>query len=129
MDQPTTPPNFDLDAAWFRQAEQNSAGFLSRFAYLLKEALPQHTTIAIQSRGLFKKTTEVVGVKVAFENDCYSMQTSQHGTLSTLVEKKVRGVVLSTRPVAVDAWMKGLFDSLHQHTQQASAVVNLLKNM
>jgi hypothetical protein len=106
MNQPMTmSPHFDPGAAWFRQAEQNSAGFLSRFAYLLKEALPQHTTIDIGSFGLFKKTTEVVGVRIAFENDCYAMQTSQHGTLTTLVEKKVRGVVLSTHTPS--RWMRG----------------------
>ncbi|QVN23431.1 hypothetical protein [Burkholderia pyrrocinia] len=123
------PLSFDLAAAWLRHAEGDRAAFLSRFALIAAEALPNHAQIQRVRRGLFRKTDEIVGVCVAFDNETYAMRLKDGRHLATEVEKKVKGVVLSTREVDPHTWMVGLMTHVHERTQKARAMAELLAGL
>ena len=118
--------NFDLAAAWLRHAEADRGAFLTRFIAIVSEALPNHTRVQKVRRGLLRKTEEVVGVAVAFENETYLMRMRDGHHLTTEIEKKVRGVVLSTREVDAHAWMTGLMTHVRERTEQARAMSEML---
>ncbi|WP_206957226.1 hypothetical protein [Trinickia acidisoli] len=121
-----TPINFDLAAAWLRHAEADRAAFLNRFVAIVSQALPNHTQVQRVRRGLIRKTEEIVGISVAFENETYLMRMKDGHHLATEVEKKVKGVVLSTREVDAHTWMTGLMTHVRERTQQARAISELL---
>ncbi|WP_250452936.1 hypothetical protein [Caballeronia sp. ATUFL_M2_KS44] len=123
------PLSFDLAAAWLRHAEGDRAAFLSRFALITAEALPSHAQIQRVRRGLFRKTEEIVGVCVAFENETYAMRLKDGQHLATEVEKKVKGVVLSTREIDPRTWMAGLMTHVHERTEKARAMAELLAGL
>ncbi|MGN6649581.1 hypothetical protein [Trinickia sp.] len=122
----STPMNFDLAAAWLRHAEAGRAAFLSRFVAIVSQALPNHTQVQKVRRGLIRKTEEIVGISVAFDNETYSMRLKDGRHLTTEIEKKVRGVVLSTREVDAHAWMTGLMTHVRERTEQARAISEML---
>lgn len=122
----STPMNFDLAAAWLRHAEADRAAFLSRFVAIVSQALPNHTQVQKVRRGLIRKTEEIVGISVAFDNETYSMRLKDGRHLTTEIEKKVRGVVLSTREVDAHAWMTGLMTHVRERTEQARAISEML---
>ncbi|WP_133645460.1 hypothetical protein [Paraburkholderia flava] len=121
--------NFDLAAAWLRHAESDRAAFLARFAAIVAQALPNHAQIQRVRRGLIRKTEEVVGVSLAFDSETYVMRMRDGHHLVTEVEKKVKGVVLSTREIDAHAWMTGLMAHVHERTEKARSVAELLSSL
>jgi len=75
---------------------------------------------------LFRKTEEIVGVSVAFDNETYTMRLRDGQHLATEIEKKVKGVVLSTREIDPHTWMAGLMTQVHERTEKARAMAELL---
>jgi hypothetical protein len=120
------PMTFDLAAAWLRHAEADRGAFLTRFVAIVSQALPNHTQVQKIRRGLIRKTEEIVGIAVAFDNETYRMQLKDGHHLTTEIEKKVRGVVLSTREIDAHTWMAGLMAHVHERTQQARAIAEML---
>jgi hypothetical protein len=118
--------NFDLAAAWLRHAEADRGAFFNRFVAIVSQALPHHTQIEKVRHGLFRKTEEVVGIAVAFENETYLMRLNNGHHLTTQIEKKVRGVVLSTRETDAREWMTGLMTHVRERTDQARSISELL---
>lgn len=121
--------NFDLAAAWLRHAESDRSVFLSRFAAIVAQALPNHAQIHRVRRGLFRKTEDIVGISIAFDSETYVMQLRDGRHLSTAVEKKVKGVVLSTRDVDAHAWMTALMTQVRERTEKERAMVALLESL
>ncbi|MGS0897611.1 hypothetical protein ACVBGC_34715 [Burkholderia stagnalis] len=118
--------NFDLTAALLRHAESDRAAFLSRFVAIIAEALPTHAQIHKVRRGLIRKTEEIVGVSIAFDGETYVMRVRDGLHLTTEIEKKVKGVVLSTREVNAHTWMSGLMTHIRERTEQAHSLAELL---
>jgi hypothetical protein len=118
--------NFDLAAAWLRHAESDRGAFLARFAAIVAQALPNHAQIQRVRRGLFHKTEEIVGISVAFDSETYVMRLKDGHHLTTEVEKKVKGVVLSTREIDAHAWMTGMMTHVRERTEQARSIAELL---
>lgn len=121
--------NFDLAAAWLRHAEADRGAFLGRFAAVVAQALPNHAQIQRVRRGLFRKTEEIVGISVAFDNETYVMRMKDGHHLITEIEKKVKGVVLSTREIDAHAWMTGLMTHVRERTEQARSIAELLATL
>ncbi|MGG1949167.1 hypothetical protein AB1286_30885 [Trinickia sp. NRRL B-1857] len=120
------PMNFDLAAAWLRHAEADRGAFLSRFVAIVSQALPNQTEVQKVRRGLIRKTEEIVGIAVAFENETYLMRLKDGHRLTTEIEKKVKGVVLSTRQVDAHTWMSGLMAHVRERAEQARAMSEML---
>lgn len=125
----TNGADLDRTTAWLRRAESDGLAFLSRFAHLLREALPRMVTVETKTTGLFRKTTEITGVRVALETECFVMTVNPSGGLDTSVEKQVRGVVIATRQVAPSLWFSQLMDTLRSRTTHAGDVAAVLKSL
>jgi hypothetical protein len=121
--------NFDLASAWLRHAEADRGAFLARFATIVAQALPNHAQVQRVRRGLFHKTEEIVGIAVAFDNETFVMRLKDKHHLITEVEKKVRGVVLSTREIDAHSWMTGLMTHVRERTEQARSIAELLATL
>lgn len=120
---------FDMDAAWLRRAEADGAAFLSRFARIVVEALPQHASLETMRRGVFRRTEEIVGVIIAFDDDTYRMRLSNRQQIVTEIEKRVRGVVLSTKSTPASAWLSGLLLKIHERTRDTKDLADLLRTL
>ncbi|GAB2924756.1 hypothetical protein GCM10027093_75340 [Paraburkholderia jirisanensis] len=125
----TSLENFDLAAAWLRRAEADRAEFFDRFVAIVSHALPDHTRIDKSRSGFFRKKEQVIGISVVFDNETYVMRMNDGHRLTTQVEKKVRGVVLSTRDVDAHAWMSGLMTHVRDTTNQGRAIAELLSSL
>jgi len=91
--------------------------------------LPHHATLDIVRRGLFRKTEEVVGLAVAFEDETYRMRLSGNQQIVTEVEKRVRGITLSTKQVQAHTWISGLLTKVHERTEKARGIADLLRSL
>jgi hypothetical protein len=118
--------NFDLSAAWLRHAEADRATFFDRFVAIVSQALPNQAQIETVRSGFFRKTEQVVGISVVFDNETYVMRMNERHHLTTQIEKKVKGVVLSTREIDAHAWMTGLMAQVRERTDQARSIAELL---
>lgn len=118
--------NFDLSAAWLRHAEADRAAFFDRFVAIVSQALPNHTQLETVRSGLFRKKEQVIGISVMFDSDTYVMRMNDGHRLTTQIEKKVRGVVLSTRELDAHAWMTGLMAHIRERTDRARSIAELL---
>ncbi|GAB7537511.1 hypothetical protein [Burkholderia sp. 3C] len=121
--------NFDLDTAWLRHAQADRASFFERFVAIVSQALPHHAQVHTVRRGLLRKTEHVVGISITFDTETFVMRMNDGHHLSTEVEKKVRGVVLSTRSLAPGAWMQAVMAQVHASTDHARTISELLAGL
>lgn len=128
-DESASLANFDLAAAWLRHAEADRAAFFDRFVAIVSQALPNHARIDTVRSGFFRKKEQVVGISVVFDNETFVMRMIDGHRLTTQLEKKVKGVVLSTRDIDAHAWMSGLMTHVRERTDQSRAIANLLSSL
>jgi hypothetical protein len=121
--------SLDLSAAWLRRVEQDSAAFVQRLGFILKEALPAHVSLNIQRKGLWRKTESVVGVQVNFEDADYTLALSPQSALVTACASKSRGIVLSTKTMPLKAWMEAVIERINATGQQAQAVLASMQQL
>jgi hypothetical protein len=96
--------SFDLDAAILRKSEQDLRAFIGALATRLDMAVPGRVTIDRKRDGLFATTSHVVRVQLATDNAAYAIALDRGGVTTTRA-KVVRGVVLSTSPIAPREWL------------------------
>jgi hypothetical protein len=96
--------SFDLDAAILRRSEQDLRAFIGALATRLETAVPGRVTIERKRDGLFSTTSHVVRVELATDNAAFAIVVDRGGVQTTRA-KVVRGVVLSTSPVAPRDWL------------------------
>jgi hypothetical protein len=121
--------DFDMQAAWLRRAEADKEGFLSRFALLLEQALPGRAVVERKTRGIIRRESRVVGVRVQMEAQTFLMGLGDGPGIATSIEKVVRGVKISSRAVRADEWMKSLMEAIREQTSDAQAVSELLRGI
>jgi uncharacterized protein (DUF1684 family) len=107
--------DFDMQAAWLRRFSSDAASNLGAFAHRLKEAMPDSVLIE-EKKGLFAKTGTVVAVTVDLGQNRYRL-TVDKGRLQASIAMVVRGITLSTKPLAPAEW----FAKLAEETTNASA--------
>jgi hypothetical protein len=108
------PLDFDRQAAWMRRFSSDAESNLAAFALRLREAMPELVTVHEQ-KGFFSKSGKITGVAVELGDRRYALDIV-HGRLQARIGMVVRGITLSTREVAPDAW----FAELSAETQKAS---------
>jgi len=122
-----TAGSFDMDTAWLRRAQADLQGFVTRFAMLAETALPHHARVVKIREGFFKKTERVGEIAIAFDTEVYKMTLRDARSLDTTVERRVRGVVISNRPVEPHAWMTGLMAAVKAQTEHSRALSDMLR--
>jgi hypothetical protein len=109
---------FELVAASLRCDAQDSKAFLSALATKLSGALPQQTNVQYRGGLMAKKSVKAVEVDLA---DVRYRLEDEHGRLSALRQKVVRGIVLKNETIPVEQWIDELSQTLSTEAQQSES--------
>jgi hypothetical protein len=98
---------FELLAASLRASSGDLATFVEVLADKLERALPGRVVVERRPVRRFAKEKRVARIELALGDDRY-IAVSQGGVVETRCAKAVRGVVLKSEVLALDAWLEGL---------------------
>lgn len=109
---------FELVAASLRSDAQDSKTFLAALAVKLTGALPQQTSV--QYRGGIMGKKSVHAVEVQLSEASYRIE-EDHGRLSAVRQKVVRGIVLKNETIPLEQWIDELSQTLSQEAEQSES--------
>lgn len=115
---------FDMQAAWLRRFQEDAQSSLQAFALRLREALPERVTVQEQ-KGLFSRTSRVVGVTAQMEQNRYVLELD-HGQLRASIALVVRDIAISTKKVDPAEWFAKLAAETHEASDQAKRLAQSL---
>jgi hypothetical protein len=104
-------PSFDLLAAALRADAADLRAFGEALATKLEEALPDRTRAERQRGGLFRGPRRVRSIAVDFDEAEYRLGVDG-GRLAPQRRRTVRGIVLKSEALDLDAWLDGLAHEL-----------------
>lgn len=121
MSLPSEPMSLQVDllASSLRADTTDLATFLEVLATKLEGALPNQTSVTRQSK-LFSREHPVREIVITLGEYQYRISRSQHGALTTLRAKVVRGIVLKTDQISMEQWIEELATELAAHASQSS---------
>lgn len=128
MDDRQDSMEFLVTAADLRLAHEEVVAMLERLARMFELALPDQTEV---QRGgwFFSKEKPVEQLRVKFPDTCYALVREGRNHVRASVQKSVRGVVLKTQDIDVDAWTAQLAEELNRvaaHNTGARAALDKL---
>jgi hypothetical protein len=98
---------FELLAASLRSSSGDLKTFVEVLADKLEQALPGRVTVERRAVRRFSKEKRVARIELALGDSRY-IAVAQGGALETRCAKAVRGVVLKTEALPLDAWLESL---------------------
>jgi hypothetical protein len=98
---------FELLSASLRTSSGDLKTFVEVLAFKLEQALPGRVTVERRAVRRFSKVKRVARIEVALGDNRY-VAVAQDGTLETRRANAVRGVVLKTELLPLDAWLEAL---------------------
>jgi hypothetical protein len=98
---------FELLSASLRASSGDLKMFVEVLAAKLEQALPGRVTVERRPVRRFSKEKRVARIEVALRDNRY-VAVAKDGSLETRCAKAVRGVVLKTELLPLDAWLEGL---------------------
>jgi len=98
---------FELLAASLRASSSDLDTFVEVLADKLEHALPGRVSVERRAVRRFSKEKRVARIELALGDNRY-LAIMQDGTLETRCAKAVRGVVLKTEALPLDAWLESL---------------------
>lgn len=120
------PTDFDLGAAWLRQASGDMRAFLAGLAVRLEGALPGRVDVERKRDGLFSRDSHVEKITVTLDNNLYSLQAS-HGHPTAHRSKLVRGIAIKSEQLPVPDWLAALTGDIRllgEHAGDAQTVLH-----
>jgi hypothetical protein len=99
--------DFDLFAASLRASSGDLKTFVEVFADKLERALPGRVVVERRAVRRFSKEKRVARIELSLGDNRY-VAVVQAGTLETRCAKAVRGVVLKSEVLPLDAWLQAL---------------------
>jgi hypothetical protein len=99
--------DFDLFAASLRASSADLKTFVEVFADKLERALPGRVVVERRGARRFSKEKRVARVEVSIGDSRY-VAVAQAGVVETRCAKVVRGVVLKSEVLPLDAWLEAL---------------------
>jgi hypothetical protein len=102
---------FELLAASLRASSSDLNTFVEVLAHKLETALPGRVGVERRAAGLFSRQKRVARIELALGDSRY-VAVMQGGALETRCAKAVRGVVLKTEVLTLDAWLEALVRDL-----------------
>ena len=100
--------DFDLVASSLRADTSDTRALAEALAIRLEGALPQETRVHRRSKGLLSRTKVVRRIEVDCGDARYSLDVDDGGRAEAARAREVRGIVLKTEPLALDAWIDAL---------------------
>lgn len=98
---------FELLAASLRSSSGDLATFVEVLADKLERALPGRVAVERRAVRRFSKEKRVARIELALGDNRY-IAVAQDGALETRCAKAVRGVVLKTEELPLEAWLDAL---------------------
>ena len=98
---------FELLSASLRASSGDLTTFVEVLAFKLEQALPGRVTVERRAVRRFSKEKRVARIEVALGDNRY-VAVAKDGSLETRCANAVRGVVLKTELLTLDAWLEGL---------------------
>jgi hypothetical protein len=99
--------DFELLAGSLRASSGDLKIFVEVLADKLEQALPGRVVVERRAVRRFSKEKRVARIEVTLGDNRY-IAVSQDGRVETRWAKAVRGVVLKTEALPLDAWLEGL---------------------
>jgi hypothetical protein len=109
---------FEVLASSLRADTRDIKGFMEALATKLEGALPSQTMVERKGGGMFSREKRVTGIVVNMGDQQYQLNT-QSGRIEPRVCKVVRGIVLKTEEVPLDAWIDQLSQVLTEEAQRS----------
>ena len=110
-------PGFELVAASLRADATDLAAFVEALAVKLEGALPD--SVRVERRGgLFSREKRVRRISVVLADTRYDLERDD-GSLRTSRSSEVRGIVIKSEPVDLDAWIEALSRDLSDQARQS----------
>jgi hypothetical protein len=100
-------PDFDLLAASVRASSGDLTTFVEVLADKLDRALPGRVSIERRAVKRFSKDKRVARIELSLADDRF-IAAVERGSLETRRAKVVRGVVLKSDVLPLDAWLRAL---------------------
>jgi hypothetical protein len=119
------PDDFDVEAAWLRRSQGDLRAFMEALAVRLEGALPQHVSVDRRRDGLLSKTSHVARIEIRNDAAVYVI-TFISGVLAATRAKVVRGVVISTAPVAIARWLADVRAEVRKMAEQSGDSADVL---
>lgn len=98
---------FELLAASLRASSSDLDTFVEVLADKLERALPGRVAVERRAVRRFSKEKHVARIELALGDNRY-IAVAQGGTIDTRCARAVRGVVLKTEALPLDAWLESL---------------------
>ena len=110
-------PGFELVAASLRADATDLAAFVEALAVKLEGALPG--SVRVERRGgLFSREKRVRSISVTKAETRYDLERDD-GSLRTSRCSEVRGIVIKSEPLDLDAWIEALSRDLSEQARQS----------
>lgn len=117
---------FEMVAATLREDATDLQVFLPALAVKLTGALPNQTQVKHHG-GLFgKKTVQAIDVDLG---EVHFQIEEEHGRLVPTRRKAVRGIVLKSEILSLDAWIEELSTALASEAQRSETSRSALQHM
>lgn len=107
---------FDLLAGSLRASSADLTTFVEVLGDKLEQALPRRVKVDRRAVRPLSRRRRVTRIEVSFGDQRYLLGVD-HGTIDTRLAKAVRGVVLKSEPLSLDAWIDGLAHGLAAEAQ------------
>jgi hypothetical protein len=107
---------FELLAASLRSSSADLKTFVEVLGEKLELALPQRVKVARRAGRVLSRNRRVSRIEVSLGDERYLLAV-EGGTIETRWAKVVRGVVLKTESLPLDAWIDGLARGLAAEAQ------------
>jgi hypothetical protein len=108
--------DFDLSAAALRASSGDLRTFVDVLADKLDRALPGRVKVQRRAAKLLSKQKHVSAIELDLGETRYLL-AAQGGAVETRCATAVRGIVLKSAPVSLDAWIDGLLRELANEAQ------------
>ena len=109
--------DFDLVASSLRADSSDTRALAEALAIRLEGALPQETRVQRRSKGLLSRTKVVRRIEIDLGDSRYALDVGEDGRASAVRAREVRGIVLKTEPLGLDAWIDSLAQELAEMAQ------------
>lgn len=107
---------FEMVAASLRADTRDLKAFVEALAVKLEGALPNQAVVDRRGDGLFSREKRVHRIEVHMGDMSYVL-TFERGRVETSRARAVRGIVLKTEVVPLDAWVDDLSRELAEQAQ------------
>ncbi|HEY8316850.1 MAG TPA: hypothetical protein VIG35_08310 [Gaiellaceae bacterium] len=116
IDLPHEERDFDLSAASLRASSGDLRIFVDVLAERLDRALPGRVKVERRATRLLSKQKHVTAIELDLGETRYLL-AAQDGAVETRCATAVRGIVLKSAAVSLDAWVEALLNELAKEAQ------------